>query len=226
MSSRLSVMEWLPANSGDYTVRRNHESRCAVAGSALGFPPGRALPAVGHDNENLASAAGGHRVQGRPERAGPGPQDVCYVGGEYVLPQIKGGGHDGGALLFGVGRGGARKYDAVDVVSVTTRETVYSRRDRHGHAVLVRSWRPPAPRGNSSRRFPPPNGSGVRMRRRQQFPAKVPAPGCKLVYSGCYQRSRKGVNAPSRSGNYSARQPSLHSGRPPGCGHSEGISSG
>ena len=118
-------------------VGGDDESGGAVAGGAFRFAAGRALAAVGDDDQNLAGAAGIDGVQGGFDGGGAGAEDAGEVGGENIGPQVEGGGDDGGVLLFGVGGRGGGKDDAVDGAAVAAGQGIGAGGDGHGDAVLV-----------------------------------------------------------------------------------------
>ena len=129
--------------AGRMVVGRDEEGGGAVAGGAFHFAAGRALAAVGDDGQNLAGAAGGDGVQGGFDGASTGAQGVGDVRGEDVGAQVQGGGHDGGALLFGVGGRGAGEDEAVDGAAVAAGQAVGAGGYGHSDAVLVKvGYRP------------------------------------------------------------------------------------
>ena len=115
---------------GDHTIVGNDKSCAAVTGCPLGFASGRALPAIGDDHQHLAGSTGGHGIQGGLQGVSAGAEDVGDVDGENIGAEVKSRGHDGGALLFRVRRGGAGEHDAVDEGPVTPSEDSRNRRQR------------------------------------------------------------------------------------------------
>ena len=110
----------------------------AIAGVTLGIAAGRARAGIGGHHQDLIGRPGGDGIGGRAQGGGAGAEYVGNVGGENVGAQVQGGGDDGGALLFGVGRGGAGKNEAVNGLPVPVAEAVEAGGHGHGDAVLVK----------------------------------------------------------------------------------------
>jgi len=144
---------------GDDLFVPDEEGRRPIAEPHLVEIGGFRFPLVRGRDQDLATAARPDGVEGGDETRGSRPERRGEIGGEDVVPEIQGGGHDSGVLAVGEGKGGRAEIGGLHGLFVHADEAVPGRRHRHGEAVLVEVAHGALPLGDHDQgRGEPPHG--------------------------------------------------------------------